>query len=758
MYAEHFGLKTKPFSSTAGGSAVFVGPQQAEVMKSLNKGLRAIDSVVAVSGPVGVGKTTIVTRALESLSPGRMVAWIGRMGLASDEVLELLLAGFGVNYKSMSTIHRFAAFRRLLAERTAAGTRFAIVVEDAQRLESEALAELEALTAADSGDALGANLILMGQPGLNDWLATPDLARVNQRTRLRQSVEPLGAAEVKGYLRNCVRVAGGDYDSLFARGTANMLYRCSEGIPRIINNLCESGLTTVAENGAGTVTADVIRKIAKEALGVDVQIEAEEEAEHVAAAEPQPVATPTDASEPPSSTLPDENAVGTTDAQPAPIVEPTASEPAPSRLPEESVVEAMDAPPAPAPDTTHLQPAPSMQPEESAEESEVGTTDALESTMTQKRQGWMLQSPDDDKNENDEEIPLELTVEVEATARLPRIDADATVNPDHANEEPGAQFTIASTITIEHPTLAEIDLATMAATPAANPAAAAQPDPAPELEAAAAPEPDTEPAAEAEPETAPDLELEPLPEPETAADSQPDPTLELELVSESAAEAPGRIDAEEISAVDAASEEAQDGLDPTLEGIPTLTLDDSLDKARNNVTKPELTAEKPGGDVDTKMAEDLSKAKSLDDLDDEMAATLFGDEAFDAIAAAAIANAPANVAEAAAPSDDSDTIVADETTVGGAEPAAEPEIQLEPKAAAEPAAKAVAEPAPKAADTSPKQAPVQAPPPPKSLEEQMNSANGASPGAPGGGKTAKSGSNKKSKPKKRGGLLSRFKR
>ena len=189
------------------------------------------------------------------------------MGLAADQVLELLLAGCGVNYKSMSTIHRFAAFRRLLAERTAAGTRFAIVVEDAQRLGPEALAELEALTAADSGDALGANLILMGQPDLNDWLAAPALARVNQRIRLRQSVEPLSTAEVQGYLRSCVRVAGGDFDSLFAKGTANMLHRCSGGIPKLINNLCESGLTMVAENSTGPVTADVIQKIAKGALG-----------------------------------------------------------------------------------------------------------------------------------------------------------------------------------------------------------------------------------------------------------------------------------------------------------------------------------------------------------------------------------------------------------------------------------------------------------------------------------------------------------
>ena len=72
MYEKHFGLKKKLFSSKAEDKAVFVGPQQAKVIKSLNNGLAALDSVLIVTGPVGVGKTTIVNRALESLSPGRL--------------------------------------------------------------------------------------------------------------------------------------------------------------------------------------------------------------------------------------------------------------------------------------------------------------------------------------------------------------------------------------------------------------------------------------------------------------------------------------------------------------------------------------------------------------------------------------------------------------------------------------------------------------------------------------------------------------
>jgi len=104
MYEAHFGLKTRPFGAKAEGAGVFVGPQQANIMTSLKQGLVASDAIITVTGPVGVGKTTIVSRALESISPGRMVAWVGRMQLAPDEVLELLLAGFGVSGQAV-TMH-----------------------------------------------------------------------------------------------------------------------------------------------------------------------------------------------------------------------------------------------------------------------------------------------------------------------------------------------------------------------------------------------------------------------------------------------------------------------------------------------------------------------------------------------------------------------------------------------------------------------------------------------------------------------------
>ena len=545
MYEKHFGLKMKPFGSTAEGAVVFVGPQQAKIMKSLNKCLAAVDSVVVVTGPVGVGKTTIVKRALESISPNRQVAWIGRMALAPDEVLDLLLAGFDVSDEAKGTIRRFAAFRRLLAERAATGAQIAIVVEDAQRIGPDVLVELEALTAADSGDANGANIILMGQPDLNDWLATPDLARLRQRTRLRQSVKPLDGSEVQGYLRHCIRVAEGNFDNIFDDGTVDMLYRCSEGIPRVINNLCESGLTMAAEEGTGPLTAEFVRGLARDALGINVE-----------------------------------------------------SAPAPEPVP--------DDPETPAP----TQNAPAEAANDEMPDSE--------STNTEKGPDSMIDSVVID----DEDMPPVSNAEAASTAQLPGINADAPVESGQAQEDAKPKFKMAPLITVDRNTKINVAL-----DPAYKPATSVDQSQS---------HPKQKPESKAEPGQVPE------PEPQATMELEPDPTITPQVLDldalEAAIDAGHEDDVGGEPAAYLAGDKAPDVSDTTADEIPQITLDQTLEDKRKNVVGHEV-------------AEKLSKAESLDEVDDEMAQTLFGDEDFDAIAAAVVADAPTGSAAADEPAE-----------------------------------------------------------------------------------------------------------
>jgi len=223
MYETHFGLKKRPFRALAAGTDVFVGPQTARTMAGLKKALTAPDSIVALSGPVGVGKTTLVRRSLAAVGKNQVIVTVGRMLLGHDEVLELLLGEMGAELPA-GTVQRFSAFRNLLKQHAEDGHRVFFEVEDAARIGIDALSELES---------------------------------------------PLSARELLGYFKHCFRLAGNEFDVIFEQGASELLHALSDGIPRMANNLVESALASAAESKKDRVTIDMVRRVAEDEYGLE---------------------------------------------------------------------------------------------------------------------------------------------------------------------------------------------------------------------------------------------------------------------------------------------------------------------------------------------------------------------------------------------------------------------------------------------------------------------------------------------------------
>ena len=272
MYETHFGLNKRPFRALAAGTDVFVGPQTAATMAGLKKALAGPDSIVTVSGPVGVGKTTLVRRALEAVGDKQTIISVGRMQLGHDEVLELLLEEMGSKLPA-GTVQRFSTFRRLLKQHADDGTRVFIVVEDASRVGADALSELEALTAADAGVSEGANIVLMGGEDMSLVLKSPRLDRLKQRLRLRQTIAPLNSSELLGYFKHCFRLAGKEFDTLFEQGSAEVVHALSNGIPRMANNIVDSALSAAADEKQDKIGIAMIKQVAIDEFGIQASDE-----------------------------------------------------------------------------------------------------------------------------------------------------------------------------------------------------------------------------------------------------------------------------------------------------------------------------------------------------------------------------------------------------------------------------------------------------------------------------------------------------
>ncbi|HEX5789246.1 MAG TPA: AAA family ATPase [Woeseiaceae bacterium] len=272
MYVEYFRLQRKPFRANPKGAEVFVGPQTARIVKSMKAALVGGDAVVTVTGPAGIGKTALVARALDAWSQSLEVLRLPRAHLGHDEVVSFLLDQLAVNNAPVGMLRRVLACRAELTRRSRAGRAVCIVVEDAERIGEDALVELEALTSADGADDDGARMVLMGGERLHALLDTPPLARLVQRTRLRFRAEPLNPGELLAYLKHSLRLAGGEYDEIFAADVAPVLHQLCGGVPRLANTIVETVLADAADRKRRPVTAEFVARIGREQFSLDCRL------------------------------------------------------------------------------------------------------------------------------------------------------------------------------------------------------------------------------------------------------------------------------------------------------------------------------------------------------------------------------------------------------------------------------------------------------------------------------------------------------
>ena len=260
MYEKHFGLQKHPFTARASGADVFVGPQTAASMAGLKKALQSQDAVVAVYGPAGAGKSTLVGKALDAVADTHRAVRIGRMSLDGADALEFLLEELGVAELPRGTIRQFAALREKLGQLESEGKRLVIVVEDAVLTGVNTMAEFEALTAADAGD--------MGDERLGSFLQDSQLARLAQRIRQRHEILPLSPAELRGYLAHCFRKAGKAFEEIFDADAAVVIHDLCNGNPRIANNLVDAVLAAAASSGMSPVNGKFIAEVGSNQLGL----------------------------------------------------------------------------------------------------------------------------------------------------------------------------------------------------------------------------------------------------------------------------------------------------------------------------------------------------------------------------------------------------------------------------------------------------------------------------------------------------------
>jgi general secretion pathway protein A len=272
MYKAFYSLKRHPFEITPDPSFLFPTGRHNEALAALYYGVRRRKGFVVLTGEVGTGKTLLLRCLLQALKQNRDVAYAyvfnGR--LSPVEFLQYIVSDLGLPAGSKNKGELLLQIAHYVISRSQKNLTTVLVVDEAHHLSAEILEEIRLLTNLETADEKLLQILLVGQPELDDKLDSPGLRQLKQRIALRSHLQPLNSEETKGYIQRRLQLAGSPYPAaLFPPETIAAVYQHSQGLPRLINTICENALIAAYARQMRSVSPDIIDDIATDfRLGV----------------------------------------------------------------------------------------------------------------------------------------------------------------------------------------------------------------------------------------------------------------------------------------------------------------------------------------------------------------------------------------------------------------------------------------------------------------------------------------------------------
>ena len=269
MYLTFFGLHEKPFAITPDPRYLYLSERHAEALAHLLYGINEAGGFVQLTGEVGTGKTTIVRSLLAQTPKNAEIALILNPKMTASEFLLTICEELGIGVPDSALGSRkelVDILSHYLLRAHASGHRVVLVVDEAQNLSPEVLEQVRLLTNLETNTQKLLQIILIGQPELRELLARNELRQLAQRITGRYHLNPLSHDESAAYVRHRLRVAGATTD-IFAPQALNAVFRLSQGVPRVINVICDRALLGAYSLDRHRVTAALVRNAAAEVFG-----------------------------------------------------------------------------------------------------------------------------------------------------------------------------------------------------------------------------------------------------------------------------------------------------------------------------------------------------------------------------------------------------------------------------------------------------------------------------------------------------------
>lgn len=265
MYESFFGLEKRPFSLLPDPDFLFMSDMHRSALTLLEYGLVNQAGFTVITGEIGCGKTTLIRALLERMEEEFTPGLITNTHESIGELLQWVMHAFALEHRAEEKVERYHRIVEFVISEYSQGRRAVLIVDEAQNLSLSALEELRMLSNVNADKHFVLQIILAGQPELLVSLRQPELRQFSQRVAVDYFIKPLEEAETRAYIRHRMRIAGGQ-PSTFRPLACRLVHRASRGVPRVINQLCDTALVYAYGQQRRRVSDAIIRDVVRDRL------------------------------------------------------------------------------------------------------------------------------------------------------------------------------------------------------------------------------------------------------------------------------------------------------------------------------------------------------------------------------------------------------------------------------------------------------------------------------------------------------------
>ncbi|MDD5465316.1 MAG: tRNA (adenosine(37)-N6)-threonylcarbamoyltransferase complex ATPase subunit type 1 TsaE [Candidatus Omnitrophica bacterium] len=266
MYCKYYGLKERPFNVTSDPAFFFSSKKHKEAISHLLYGVSQRKGIIVLTGEIGTGKTTICRFFLNQVGKNVKTAFILNPTFSEVQLLESIIRDFGISTRDKTKLGMVLELNNFLLRESAAGNNLVLIIDEAQNLKPGLLEQIRLLSNLETEKDKLLQVILVGQPELNERLNLYDLRQLRQRIMVRYHIGPLDNDEINSYINWRLEIAGAQNSRQieFSAEAVDMISHFSGGTPRLINMICDRALLAGFVSETIRIDFNIIKKCVEE--------------------------------------------------------------------------------------------------------------------------------------------------------------------------------------------------------------------------------------------------------------------------------------------------------------------------------------------------------------------------------------------------------------------------------------------------------------------------------------------------------------